>query len=417
MRLPRVRARGVAVAVAAGLLLFGLGCCLVIDEIGGASSREPSELAEGLSPGAKELLERALDGLPPGRLVDHHVHVVGLGTGGTGAFVNPDMRSWLHPIERIRFSVYADASGIDDLDDADRQYVARLVDLIRNIEGHGRYRILAFDKRYRQDGTPDLEGTEFHVPNEYVHRLAERHPDCFLPSMSVHPYRKDALEELERWAKRGVGWVKWLPNAMGIDPSDERCEPFYRRMKELGLVLLTHTGEEKAVHAEEDQRLGNPLLLRKPLDMGVTVVAAHCAGLGRNEDLDDPERGLADNFDLFLRLMAEKRYEGRLFGDVSALTHARWLPRPLAIILARKDLHHRLVYGSDYPLPAINVVVRTRSLVAEGFVTEEERKHLNEIYEYNPLLFDLAVKRAVKHPETGARLPATVFTADPGRGE
>ena len=37
-------------------------------------------------------------------------------------------------------------------------------------------------------------------------------------------------------------------------------------MKELDLVLLSHGGEEKAVEAEEDQKLGNPLLLRRALD-------------------------------------------------------------------------------------------------------------------------------------------------------
>ena len=33
---------------------------------------------------------------------------------------------------------------------------------------------------------------------------------------------------------------------MGIDPADPRCDPFYAAMKELGLVLLSHAGDEKA---------------------------------------------------------------------------------------------------------------------------------------------------------------------------
>ena len=51
---------------------------------------------------------------------------------------------------------------------------------------------------------------------------------------------------------------------MGIDPSDPQCDPFYEQMKQLDLVLLSHGGEEKAVEAKEDQKLGNPLLLRRP---------------------------------------------------------------------------------------------------------------------------------------------------------
>ena len=90
---------------------------------------------------------------------------------------------------------------------------------------------------------------EFYVPNEYVFALAAEHPRLFEPVISVNPYCPDALEELAKWAGRGGRMVKWLPNAMGIDPADELCDPFYRRMKELDLVLLSHGGEEKGQHA------------------------------------------------------------------------------------------------------------------------------------------------------------------------
>jgi hypothetical protein len=234
--------------------------------------------------------------------------------------------------------------------------------------------------------------------------------------MSVHPYRRDAITALERWAGRGGTMVKWLPNAMGIDPSDPRCDPFYQRMRELGVVLLSHAGEEKAVEAEEDQRLGNPLHLRRPLDHGVRVIAAHCASLGRNPDLDDPARPLVPSFELFMRLMEDKRYEGLLFGDISAMTQRNRIGGPLTTILARPDLHTRLVNGSDYPLPAINVVISTGALVRGGYITRRERAGLNEIYDYNPLLFDFVLKRTLRHPGTGRRLPASIFQAHPALG-
>jgi predicted TIM-barrel fold metal-dependent hydrolase len=208
--------------------------------------------------------------------------------------------------------------------------------------------------------------------------------------------------------------VKWLPNAMGMNPADELCDPFYQKMKELGLVLLSHGGEEKAVEAEEDQKLGNPLLLRRALDHGVKVIVAHCAGLGLNEDLDDPKRKLTDNFDLFLRLMKEKRYEGLVFADISAMTQFNRCLRPLATILSREDLHERLVNGSDYPLPAVNVLIRTGTLAKHGYITRAERAGLNEIYDYNPLLFDFVLKRTIRLPGTERRLPASLFLARPG---
>jgi uncharacterized protein len=210
--------------------------------------------------------------------------------------------------------------------------------------------------------------------------------------------------------------VKWLPNAMGIDPSDARCDPFYLKMKELDLILLSHGGEEKAVEAEEDQKLGNPLLLRRALDHGVKVIVAHCAGLGTNEDLDKPDRPQVHNFNLFLRLMDEKRYEGLVFGEVSAMTQFNRLGKPLTTILEREDLQERIVNGSDYPLPAVNVLIRTRPLVKYGYITAEESNSLKEIYQYNPLLFDFVLKRTIKLPGTERRLPAGVFMTNRALG-
>jgi len=387
--------------------------CL-IHSIGGAFTRRPEELAHKLSEKASDLVKRAFDDIDPQRLIDHHVHVAGVGAGGT--FVNRKMRTWAHPFHRLKFKVYMSSAGATDEDRADAQLVERLANLVSHISNHGKHRLLAFDKHYRSDGSVNLEKTEFYVPNEYVFELAERYSDLFVPNISVNPYRPDALSELEKWAARGARIVKWLPNAMGIDPSDPKCDPFYQKMKELDLILLSHGGEEKAVEAEEDQKLGNPLLLRRALDHGVRVVVAHCAGLGTNEDLDSKDREQVDNFDLFLRLMDEKRYEGLVFGEISAMTQFNRVGKPLHTILAREDLHERLVNGSDYPLPAVNILIRTRPLVKLGFLSKSEGESLKEVYDYNPLLFDFVLKRTLKLPGTSKSLPPSIFMTNAALG-
>ena len=385
-----------------------------IHSIGGAFSRRPEELADKLSAQSSDLVKRAFDGVDPERLTDHHVHVAGLGAGGT--FVNQKMLTWKHPFHRVKFKIYMSSAGATDENRADSQLVDRLVSLVGHIRTHGKHRLLAFDKNYRRDGTVNLEKTEFYVPNEYVFELSERHPEMFVPNISVNPYRADAIGELEKWAQRGARVVKWLPNAMGIDPYDPQCDQFYEKMKELDLILLSHGGEEKAVEAEEDQKLGNPLLLRRALDHGVKVIVAHCAGLGTNADLDSKHRKQVDNFDLFLRLMDEKRYEGLVFGEISATTQFNRVGKPLRTILARDDLHERLVNGSDYPLPAVNILIRTRPLVKQGFLSEPEGQSLKEIYDFNPLLFDFVLKRTMKLPGTSKSLPASVFMTNPALG-
>ena len=382
--------------------------CLV-HFIGGAFSHEPHELKDGLGSKAADLVKRAFEDVDPTRLIDHHTHIAGIGTSPTGAFVNPKMRTWGHPFHHLKFKVYLSAAGVADVEQADAQLIKRLVNLVKHISNHGKHRLLAFDKNYSPDGSPDLQKTEFYVPNEYVFALAEQYPELFVPNISVNPYRPDALAELEKWGRRGARVVKWLPNAMGINPADPKCDAFYLKMKELDLILLSHGGEEKAVEAEEDQKLGNPLFLRRALDHGVKVIVAHCAGLGQNEDLDRPDKKSTDNFDLFMRLMDEKRYEGLVFGEMSAMTQFNRIGKPLTTILKREDLHERLVNGSDYPLPAINVLIRTRPLVKGGYITADEREALNEIYDYNPLLFDFVLKRTIKLPGTTRRLPASIF--------
>jgi predicted TIM-barrel fold metal-dependent hydrolase len=356
-------------------------------------------------------MDQSFEDVDPSKRRDYHVHMVGLGTNNSGMSVNRKMLSWLYPLHRVRAEVYLSGANVTNRSQADQQYVDRLVSLIRNIEGDSKAHILAFDHHYNSDGTINQEKTNFYTPNEWVFSLVDRYPDVFAPTISVHPYRPDALVELEKWAKRGARFVKWLPNAHGMNAADPRNDDYYRMLKKYDITLLTHVGEEKAVASAEDQAFGNPLLFRRPLEAGVKVVMAHCGSLGENEDLDNPGK-IAKSFDLFLRLMDNPRYEGLLFGDISAMTQFNRLPGPLTTIIKRSEFHHRLLDGSDYPLPAINIVVQTRALVRHGLITPPERKHLNEIYHYNPLLFDYVLKRTVRAPGTRARLSASIFQAN-----
>ncbi|RLA05960.1 MAG: amidohydrolase [Gammaproteobacteria bacterium] len=395
----------IARSAAAIVFLLSASACA---SFGGAFNGQPEDLNQ-ISPEAQALINKAYADIDEGQTMDYHVHIVGLGKGGTGAYVNPSMQSLLHPVKYIQFSVYKSSSGITDIDNADAQYIDRLVRLIKGIPNRGKFRILAFDKSYSETGDPIEDKTEFYTPNRYVMDLAKQYPDLFIPTISVHPYRKDAVERLDYWAKRGAKMIKWLPNTMAIDASSPMLDSYYDAVKRNNMVILTHVGIEYAVEAGEDQKYGNPLRFRRALDRGVKVIMAHVASLGTSIDLDDPEKRQVSNFDLFLRLLDEKKYEGLLFGDISAITQANRLPVPLAGIIERGDLHSRLVNGSDYPLPAVNVVIRTSALVSEGFITAQERLLLNEIYNINPLLFDFVLKRTLRHPETGNQFPPGIF--------
>lgn len=68
-------------------------------------------------------------------------------------------------------------------------------------------------------------------------------------------------------------------------------------------------------------------------------------------------------------------------------------------------------------MPAINFVVQTKALVKKGYISEDEREFLNEIYHYNPLLFDFAVKRTIRSPDEGNKFSDSIFLACPGLEE
>lgn len=325
------------------------------------------------------------------------------------------MQSMSNPAEYFKFSIYLNASGVSDLSRADQQYVERLSGLVSSQRPHGRLLLFAFDRAYDDAGQPLPDDTEFFTPVAYVASLAKARPDLFVACASVHPYRADAVEALEQAAALGCVAVKWLPNAMNIDPSSARCDASYEAMARLGLTLITHAGEEKAVHSEERQRLGNPLLLRRALEHGVKTVVAHCASLGQNPDLDVPEKPMVDNFDLFMRLMHETKWKGLLFGESSALTLVNRVGRPLETVLRDAEVQARMVNGSDYPLPAINALMQTSAIVKAGFLSDEERALLNEIDRHDPLLFDFVMKRTLrlKTPETEHRLADSIFMPGP----
>ena len=86
----------------------------------------------------------------------------------------------------------------------------------------------------------------------------------------------------KRWQVTVQCCYKWLPPIQHIDPANQRLVPFYLRLKELGLPLLSHTGSEHSFTRARNE-LGDPERLRLPLSLGVTVIAAHAAGSGRNQ--------------------------------------------------------------------------------------------------------------------------------------
>jgi predicted TIM-barrel fold metal-dependent hydrolase len=216
---------------------------------------------------------------------------------------------------------------------------AKLVETIDGTEGLDAVVVLAFDAVYDADGRLDDKRTHLYVTNDYAALLAQKHRKVLFGA-SVHPYRKDAVAELERCVQRGAVLLKWLPIVQDFNPADERCFTFYEALAHHRLPLLCHTGGEMAL-PNLNPASADPKLLVPALERGVTVIAAHCGTGARPLEADFT----AD----FVRLA---RQHENLYGDTSALN----LPvrsHAYRLILRDEVVREKLVHGSDWPIICI----------------------------------------------------------------
>jgi len=361
----------------------------------------------------------AWDGIDPGKMWDGHCHLAGTGDSGSGdsgagesgsgIYINPAMEGLRDPLQHAQRLFFMNAGCVHDAPgQVDRSYVERLRTLLDDMRPGAKLLLLAFDATVTEAGDVSWEQTSFHVPNRYAAQIARRHAQYFEWAASVHPYRRDCVEQLEAAVEQGARALKWLPAAMGIDPASKLCDRFYVALARLDLPLITHAGLERALQGTDAQELGNPLRLRRALDHGVRVVVAHCASMGQDRDTDRGANGPAiDNFTLFARLMDEPRHLGRLYGDISAMTQTARAGAPLSHVIQREDWHARLLNGSDYPLPGVFPIYSVDYLVERGYIEKSAAPLFKGLREHNPLLFDFVLKRSLR--AGGKRLAAGMF--------
>jgi mannonate dehydratase len=358
------------------------------------------------------LVRAAWQGLAPERVWDVHVHLFGNGHSRSGVWVDPHFDHPNGPESYLRKTMFMNGGCVTGSEDqADAAVVQRLAAIAGEFPAGAKFVLLAFDFTYDETGRKREDWTTFSISNDYAQRVAAAHPDRFEWNASVHPYRQDAVEALRAAKAAGARAVKWLPPSMGIDLRARQCLPFYDALVELDMPLLVHLGEEQAVAGAGRADLANPLHARAPLDRGVRVIAAHCASLGESHDLDaspDPAKApKVPSFDLFARLMADRHYEGRLSGDISAITQYNRigvLPRVLA---ALPGWEGRVLNGSDYPLPGILPLYSLNAMVKAGLLDERLVPALHELHEGNALAFDFVLKRNLRL--AGTRIPRSAF--------
>ncbi len=312
--------------------------------------------------------------------LDMHTHVAGIGAGDSGAFVGPQLR------DNFRFKFYLRAMGVtlEEIErEGDQLVVQRLSERLAKSDQVAAAVVLAMDGVVDSvSGELDRERTAFYVPTEYVFAQTSRYENL-LYGASVNPYRHDALQRLVQAKSNGAVLIKWLPAIMHIDPADESLIPFYEKLVELDLPLLSHAGQERAFPGVHDE-FGDPLRLELPLKCGVTVIAAHIATTGEYED--------EESFDRLVPLF--KRYPN-LYAEISSLTQLNKLGY-LGRLGEIEGIEQRLLYGTDWPLTVIPGMAHPAYHVNHTGVREAWR--VSQID--NPWDRDVALKQAIGVPES-----------------
>lgn len=274
-----------------------------------------------------------------GKVVDIHIHIGGPGDEPSSGCYFSEKFMWSPAF--LAMLVVTNSLFKKVTTKSVREKILREINSSKKID---RGVLLALDMAHNENGDPLPNFTHLYTPNNYIISLVKKNPKLLFGA-SIHPYRRDSIDELERCIKEGAVLCKWIPSSQLIDPSNEKCIPFFKKLADKNLPLLCHTGPEHAVPTSipEYSKFDNPIYLRRALEIGVIVISAHCSTpyFGKL----DP-----DYFDEFVNIMKEAEKRGwKFFGDISALATPFRIPYVKRI---KKEVPpEKLIFGSDYPIP------------------------------------------------------------------
>lgn len=317
----------------------------------------------------------ATPGNPP-RRIDGHVHLVGDGSDGSGCFFrlgSPQKKLLARLMLRgARMPASALTTGLD------RAFREALLNHVES-SGLDAAVLLAQDWPHDERGEPLRDKAGFFVPNDYLLKVCAESGGRFIPAVSIHPYRADACRELERCVAAGAKVLKLLPNCHNADCNAPRTRDFWKLMAATKTVFLSHTGGEYTVPVC-NRAFEDPAILRQPLELGVTCIAAHAAGASAPWGRDHTEK-LAGMFREYPHLYCDN--------SAGATPNRAGFNRRLL----RPDAVGRVIHGSDFPVPAGALGPWIHGLVGWGDLRDSAR-------EPNPIARDALIKRVMGYPES-----------------
>jgi predicted TIM-barrel fold metal-dependent hydrolase len=300
--------------------------------------------------------------------IDVHFHVIGNGTDLNNVdndvyFYADDNNHWFTRILYNMIEEDIERQGADFNQDGKFSteeyfdYVYRILISSKEIDG---IVLLGLDAVYDlSTGVIDEKKTDLYVSNTYLNKKVtklnerlqnETDPQIrnkkFFMGASVNPNRKDWESELDYvLSDTKAVLIKWIPSTQHIHIEDDKHENFYNVPSNNNMPLLCHVGPEYSFpEGIRRKELDNFRFLEKPLEHGVTIIAAHCA---------TPVFPLIDKNEIkeFHALMKNANQGGniRLWADTSALSLSTRIPIIPEIVKTFPPKW--LIHGSDFPIP------------------------------------------------------------------
>jgi predicted TIM-barrel fold metal-dependent hydrolase len=228
-------------------------------------------------------------------------------------------------------------------------YVEALIGSVKNSDYVEKITLFGIDEKIDENGNVIHKDTTVCAGNEEVLKIYKKYPDIIIPFFSINPLRTNALELIDKYADAGFKGAKFMQNYWEVDTNEDRFAPYYERLKDRGLSALFHVGSESSLPS--NRAYESLKMIDLPLRLGVKVIAAHMALSYEPIKVLKALRKNPKHFPKeYFTLLEMLKEHDNLYADISALlTPVR--AKVLRHLSSYTAVHHKLLYGSDYPVP------------------------------------------------------------------
>ncbi len=259
--------------------------------------------------------------------------------------------------DKVAIFFFASKLGIDPkklFKDPFNSYKKAFINNIRTSKYLKKSVVFGVDAKVNKRGKVIHKDQTVCATNEDLLELYENNKDIIIPFFSINPLREDALELIDKYHELGFKGAKFLQNYWGVDTNDKKFIKYYEKLRDKNLPLIIHVGSESSIKSYK--KYESIKMLDLPLKVGVKVICAHMAlsytPLKIIKSLSNNPKHFNSEYHKLLDMLT---LHNNLYADISAiLTPVR--AKVLRHLSNQKNIHHKLLYGSDFPVPFTTIL-------------------------------------------------------------